>query len=96
MGCFIALGVLASSLTDNQIIAAAISFSLSLFMWIIGWAAESADSGVGIILNYFSLVSHLEPFTKGIIDTSDVAYYLSFIVFVLFFTYRVLDSRRWR
>ena len=96
MGCFIALGVFASSLTDNQIIAATISFSLSLFMWIIGWAAESADSGVGIVLNYVSLVAHLEPFMKGIIDTSDVVYYVSFMAFILFITYRVLDSRRWR
>jgi len=96
MGCFIALGVFASSLTDNQIIAATISFSLSLFMWIIGWVAESADSGMGIVLNYVSLIAHLEPFMKGIIDTSDVVYYVSFMAFILFITYRVLDSRRWR
>ncbi len=96
MGCFIALGVFASSLTDNQIIAATISFSLSLFMWIIGWVAESADSGMGIVLNYISLIAHLEPFMKGIIDTSDVVYYVSFMAFILFITYRVLDSRRWR
>lgn len=95
-GCYVAMGLFASSLTDNQIVAAVIGFGFIFFMWIIGWAAQSADEGMGLILNYISLVDHMEPFLKGMIDTNHVVYYLSFMAFSLFLTYRIVDSRRWR
>ena len=95
-GCYVGMGVFASSLTDNQMIAAVIAFGMSLFMWIIGWAAQAASAEMGEVLHYLSLVDHMQRFLKGIIDTSDVVYYLSFILFSLFLTHRVLDSERWR
>jgi gliding motility-associated transport system permease protein len=95
-GCYVGMGVFASSLTDNQIIAAVIAFGMSLFMWIIGWAAQAASAEMGEVLQYLSLVDHMQRFLKGIIETSDVIYYLSFILFNLFLTHRVLDSERWR
>ncbi len=95
-GCYVGIGVFASSLTDNQIIAAVIAFGMSLFMWIIGWAAQAASAEMGELLHYLSLVDHMQRFLKGIVDTSDVVYYLSFILFFLFLTHRVLDSERWR
>lgn len=95
-GCYVAMGLFASSLTDNQIVAAVIGFGFIFFMWIIGWAAQSADEGMGLILNYISLVDHMEPFLKGVIDTNHVVYYLSFMAFSLFLTHRIVDSRRWR
>ncbi len=90
------MGVFASSLTDNQIVAAVVGFGLAFFMWLMALPAQNADTGIGTILEYLSLGSHMEPFLKGIVDSSDLAYYLSFMAFVLFITYRVLDSRRWR
>ena len=95
-GCFISAGILASSLTKNQVIAAVLGFGFALFSWIIGWAAQSVGAGLGEILDYLSLVSHLDNFLKGIVDSSDIIYYLSIIAFCLFLTHRVLDSRRWR
>jgi len=58
--------------------------------------AQDPDTGVGMILGAISLRSHLDPFLNGILDTKDIFFYLSFIVFILFVTYQVLDSRRWR
>lgn len=95
-GCYVGMGVFASSLTDNQIIAAVIAFGMSLFMWIIGWASQAASAEMGQVLQYLSLVDHMQRFLKGIVETSDVIYYLSFILFNLFLTHRVLDSERWR
>jgi ABC-2 type transport system permease protein len=95
-GCYVAMGVFASSLTDNQIIAAVIAFGMSLFMWIIGWASQAASAELGEVLQFLSLVDHMQRFLKGIVDTSDVIYYLSFILLNLFLTHRVLDSQRWR
>ena len=95
-GCYVAIGVFASSLTDNQIVSAAIAFGFTLFMWVIGWGAQASGATTGKLLNYLSLIDHLERFFKGIIDTGDLAYYLSFILFLLFLTHRTLDSRRWK
>ncbi len=95
-GCFISAGIFASSLTQNQVIAAVLGFGFALFSWIIGWAAQAVGAGLGDILTFLSLVDHLDNFLKGILDTSDIVYYLSVIIFGLFLTHRVLESRRWR
>ena len=96
MGCYVAMGVFASSLTDNQIVAAVIGFGLALLMWLLELPAQNPDSGIGIILGAVSLRSHLDPFLNGILDTKDVFYYFSFMAFILIITHQVLDSRRWR
>ncbi len=95
-GCFISVGLLFSSLTKNQIIAAVLTFVVLLLLWVIDWATNFASPGVGTFLNYVSLTSHLDDFAKGIIDTKHVIYYLSFITFGLFLTSRAVDSERWR
>ena len=95
-GCYVSVGVFASSLTENQIVAAVITFGFSLFMWVIGWGAQAANSATGQVLQYLSIIEHMDRFLKGMIDTSDLTYYLSFIVFGLFLCHRVLDSNRWR
>ena len=93
---FIALGALASSLTENQIVAAAISFGFLLIFWVIGWSSQFAGSGIGWLLSHLSLLEHFDSFPKGIIDTKDVIFYLNFMVFCLFLTLRSLESHRWR
>ena len=95
-GCYVSVGIFASSLTENQIVAAVITFGFSLFMWVIGWGAQSANSTTGQVLEYLSVIEHMDRFLKGMIETSDLAYYLSFIIFGLFLCYRSLDSNRWR
>ena len=95
-GCFVSVGIFASSLTDNQIVAAVLTFGFSLFMWVIGWGAQAVGSTTGQVLQYLSIVDHLDRFLKGLVDTSDLVYYLSFILFSLFLCHRVLDSNRWR
>jgi ABC-2 type transport system permease protein len=93
---FIALGALASSLTENQIVAAAISFGVLLMLWVIGWSSQYATSGAGQLLSQLSLLEHFDSFPKGVIDTKDVIFYLNFMVFCLFLTLRSLESHRWR
>tara|TARA_B100000686_G_scaffold350757_1_gene447609 strand:- start:1266 stop:2033 length:768 start_codon:yes stop_codon:yes gene_type:complete len=95
-GCYVSVGVFASSLTDNQVVAAVLTFGFSLFMWVIGWGAQAAGETMGQVLQFLSIVDHMERFLKGIVDTSDLVYYLSFILLSLFLCNRVLDSNRWR
>ena len=95
-GAFIAFGLLASSLTSNQIVAAVISFGALLIFWLIGFSAQSAGPVLGGILSHLSLLEHFETFSKGIIDSRDVIYYLNVTVFCLFLTIRALESNKWR
>jgi ABC-2 type transport system permease protein len=93
---FLALGLLVSSLTENQIIAAVVGFGVFLLLWAIGWLANFVGPGLGKILSYLSIFEHFDDFAKGIIDTKDVVFYLSFTFFGLYLTYRALESTRWR
>ncbi|MFP3870651.1 MAG: ABC transporter permease subunit [Syntrophobacteria bacterium] len=93
---FGSLGLLASSLTENQVIAAVISFGALLLLWIIGWAESLAGPTLGSVFNYLSLLTHFENFAKGILDSRDVLFYVLFITLALFATARILESRQWR
>jgi ABC-2 type transport system permease protein len=93
---FLALGLFASSLTENQIIAGVVAFALLLLFWVIGWVQELGAGATGKIMQYLSLMDHYDNFTKGVINTRDLVYCGSFIFFFLFLTKRQLESRRWR
>jgi ABC-2 type transport system permease protein len=93
---FIAVGILISSLTENQIVAAVATFGTLLFFWVISWASESAGGNLGRVLQHLSITEHFESFAKGVIDSKDVIYYLNLVVLSLFLTLRSLDSKRWR
>lgn len=96
-GVFIAVGLLASSLTENQIIAAFIGFGAVLILWLIGWVSQTVSgTPLGSLLSYLSIGDHTENFIKGMIDTKDLVYQLSLIIVGLFITHRVLESQRWK
>lgn len=93
---FLAVGTLLSSLTENQIVAGFGTFGILLIFWVLGWSSEIAGPRWGKVLSHLSLVEHLDSFGKGVIDTKDLIYYLSFTVLCLFLTLRSLESKRWR
>ena len=95
-GCFIALGLLISSLTKNQIVAGMITFAVFLMFWVINWIATFTGPTTQAVLNYLSITEHLNDFARGVIDTKHLVYYVSFIAFSLFLTVRAVDSERWR
>jgi ABC-2 type transport system permease protein len=95
-GCFIAVGLLVSSLTKNQIVAGIATFAVFLFLWVINWIGESAGPTAREIVTYLSITEHFSDFARGVIDTKHVVYYVSFITFGLFLTAKSVDSERWR
>src|SRR4051812_16161896 len=95
-GCFISLGLFISSLTNNQIVAAVVTFSVFLMLWVINWLGSVSTGWVADVTNYLSITDQLDDFTKGVIDTSHLIYYLSFITFGLFLTAKAVDTERWR
>ncbi len=94
--CLLALGTFISTLTRNQIVAGALGFALALVLWILNWTTSFGNSTTVQVLNYLSIVSHMDSFSRGVIDTKDLLYYLTMIFFGLFLTSRSLESLRWR
>ncbi len=94
--CLLAFGTFISTLTKNQIVAGAIGFALALILWILNWTTSFGNSTAVQVLNYLSIVSHMDTFSRGVIDTKDIVYYLSMIFLGLFLTARSLESLRWR
>jgi ABC-2 type transport system permease protein len=95
-GCFISVGLLISSLTKNQIVAGFMTFAVFLLLWVINWFGEGSGPTGRAVLSFLSITEHLDDFTRGIIDTKHVVYYLSFITFGLFLTAKSVDADRWR
>ena len=93
---FASLCLFVSSLTSEQVVSTGIGFLLLLFFWIVGWIAEWVNPSIGFIFRELSLVEHLRDFSRGIIDTKDVAFYLIFVSFFLFATLSVLEVRSWK
>ncbi len=95
-GCFVSLGLFISSLTKNQIVAGMTTFAVFLLFWIITWIGSFSGPTVDKLTQYLSIIDHLDDFTKGVLDTSHLIYYLSFITFGLFLTVKAVDTERWR
>lgn len=92
----LALGMWISSFTKNQIIAGAVSFSVFLLLFVLNWVNSYSSGLVGRVLDYMSLTTHFDNFSKGVIDLSDVVYYVSVIVIGLFLTARSLEALKGR
>lgn len=95
-GAFISLGMFASAVTERQVVASVLTFGALILFWVINWAQNLTELNLGIILEDLSIFTHFENFTKGIIITHDVIYYVLFTVFFMFLAYTALQSRSWR
>jgi len=93
---FVAVGLLTSSFTENQIIAAVSCLVSLLLLYIIAWPADNAGETIGALLRYVSLTEHFGQMVKGVIDSKDLVYFASVIVLALFLTHRSVESIRWR
>jgi ABC-2 type transport system permease protein len=92
---YIAVGVFASSLTENQVIAVIISYVSLLIMWLADYVSNLVGGFASKVLNWFSILSRYDDFNRGILGLSPVVYYLSFTAVFLFLTVRVIEKRRW-
>ncbi|HEV8336083.1 MAG TPA: ABC transporter permease subunit [Candidatus Polarisedimenticolia bacterium] len=96
---FLAVGLCLSSFTDNQVLAYVLSVGALLVLWFMS-AMEKNVGGIGEraagFFKNLSVIEHFPDFSKGILDTHHVVYYLSMIFFSLFLAQRVVDSHRWR
>lgn len=93
---FLSIGLLTSSLTENQIIASVSCLVTLLLLYVISWPAETSGGTLGSILKYISITEHFSELVKGVIDTKDLVYFATVIALGLFLTHRSVESLRWR
>ena len=96
VACYISFGMICSAVTENQVIAGVLTFAGLFFFWLVSWAAQNAGPVWGKVLEHLSLIGHYNNFSQGMLNSGDLIYYASFVVFCLFICQRVLDSLRWR
>jgi gliding motility-associated transport system permease protein len=92
----IGLGSLISSLTENQIVAAVVTFGVFLVLWVLDAGIRGSGGTLRAVLRYISMLRRYRDFTMGIVDTASLVFFLSATVLILFLTLRSLDSMRWR
>jgi ABC-2 type transport system permease protein len=95
-GCLLAIGTFISTLTRNQIIAGGATFAACLLLWILDWVTAYETATWARVMSYLSVVTHFEPFAKGVLDSKDVVFYLSVMFLGLFLTARSMEALRWR
>lgn len=93
---FIACGLFVSSLTENQVVSAMVTYGILVLFWFLTWNEEAAAHEVMQILLGVSLFDRFFNFTRGVIDTKDVAFFFMFVTFFLFLTWQSLATRTWR
>ena len=93
---FIAIGILLSSLTENQLIAAVSAMGVNVAMLLISLLAGNIESTFWrTVLKWFSVLDRFEPFTNQMLDVSAIVYYISLGAIAIFITTRVIEKRRW-
>jgi ABC-2 type transport system permease protein len=96
---FMAMGCFASSLTRSQVIAAMMSFLLGVGIWVVSLrpSMENPTAGVwGRVFDHLSIVRHMEDFSRGVLDSRHLVFYLTSTALFVFLTQRVVESRRWK
>lgn len=92
----IGLGMLTSTLSSNQIMAAGLGIVLSVGFWLIGGLGYFFPGFIGDVLKYLSIQEHLFDFMLGLISLTNIIYFLSITAAALFLAIRILEIRRWR
>jgi len=93
---FLSIGLWASSLTQNQIVAAIVSFALLLILWLSENLGQFLGGTIGSIISYTSVITHFQSFPQGVIQSNDVIYYLSLVLAGIVLSTLSLQSRRYR
>lgn len=90
----LSLGMFMSSLTDSTLLAAVMTFGLSLLLWVMEPVANTIGGTVGYVLGHLSLLKHYNNLVQGVVDTSSLILFASYIVLGIFLTAQSIDALR--
>jgi ABC-2 type transport system permease protein len=92
----LACGLAASTTTENQIVAAMLTYGVLIFLWYVGWNEAALSGSVTGLVRGFALFDHFYGFARGVIDVRSVTYFIGFVCFFLFLALQSLGARSWR
>ena len=92
----LAIGMMASSFTDNQLIAFFVAGIFAFMFVVVGYATPFFPSGLASVVEQMSFSFHFESMARGVLDTKDLVFFSSMIFFPLAIAFRALESRRWK
>jgi len=95
VSAMVSIGIFISSLTETQLIAAMFSYGAVLLLWNLSWNEAAVPTDLLGIISQLCAYDHFEPFSRGVIDGKDVAYFASITVLMGFLTMRSMESRQW-
>jgi len=95
-GSLLAIGSFLSSLTENQIVSGVLILGISLLFWLMDIFAGAGTGALSQVLQYLSMSQHYDPFARGVIDTTSLVFFASWIFLGIFLTIRAVESMRWR
>ena len=93
---YLSLGLFISSISENPVVSAAVTFGLLVVFWILEWVVGVTDGGWALFFSAISPLSHYRDFTLGVFDLSSLTYFLFFHLYFLFLTMRSIESRNWK
>jgi ABC-2 type transport system permease protein len=93
---FLALGLFFSSLTENQMLAGGLTFGALMILWVLEWFAGFLPPSLKNVVVDLTPFVHFRDFSLGILDLSDIVYFLSCIFFFCFLSLRVIETRNWK
>jgi ABC-2 type transport system permease protein len=93
---FVACGIAASTVTENQVVSAMLTYGVLVFSWFATWNEAAIGERIAPVLLQLSLFDHFYGFAQGVIDSADVVYLLAFASLFLFLALRSLGTRAWR
>jgi ABC-2 type transport system permease protein len=94
---FLAVGTFASSMTSSQLVSAMVTAALLFLLFLLGWFTDIfAGETARKVFSYLSLGEHLDEFSRGIVDTRRLVFYVSSTLFFLFLASRALEDKKWR
>lgn len=92
---YISIGIFASSITNNQIVAFLLALLIGIFFhFLFGILAGSTSGWVSEILNTLSLNNHFESISRGVLDSKDLIYFISITLFGIFLSEYMIAKRK--
>ena len=92
----LSMGLFASTLTRNQVVAFILGLTLCFLFFLMGKVGMFVPEGIRPLVEFLGLDAHFDNFSRGILDTRDILYFLTLIGFFLFLSHWNLTAKRWR
>lgn len=94
-GAMISVGLFTSTLTDKQVVAAVLSIGILVIFWFVGGGIGAASQRASDFLREISLYTPFSNMIAGLLDLRDITFLISFMVLMVFVSYRLLEAERW-